>query len=762
MSVEELLSRYVQHHVMHGERLRPEDLCADAPGLVEPLREAIARYEELDRAMDAPDDKTDAPTAELPSFEGFRTVERIGHGGMGEVYKLEDLTLGRTVAAKVLRGTIDASFEDFLREASTLALFGDRRIVQIHEFRPDLPAIIMEYVDGFELGEVSSSLEFAQRARVVEQLCDAIDRAHGLGIQHRDLKPSNVMLDARLEPRILDFGLSRGDPEKGHGVGTLPYLSPEQLDVGQPIDARADVYALGVIFYELLCGETPFRAGTDEQVIGAIREGRPLLPVEVHPQVPEPLQAIALKAMERDPADRYTTAREMARELRNWLEGRPVLARPTLYASALERRLLPHLQQVDDWLAHKLIYPHEAKRLREEYHRLSSREDDWIVESRRLSYAQIALYLGAFVLGCGGVLYFGAHRFHDAASGTIGPLTVLGLPFVGLNAAAHMLYRRGHQAVGVAFATAGVLLLPLLLLILMAEIGLWVVPAQTPGQLFDEISNRQLQFASLAAAAWSGLLAWRTRTSALSSVYTALIAVLWLALLCDRGLDRWLTEGRWDLLGVHLLLLAPLLGGAGRVAERRGLPWASKPLVLGCAVLTVLSLELLAVDGKALGYLGITLAGLQDPGVAHPLLLDTLAAMTVVGLLVYAAGNLMERYGGAPTRPTTWLLLTLSPFAICEPLAWLCGAGDYAAGFDWLYLGLSLAITFLSYRQQRRSFYFGGLLNTGVALYLITHHQQWFDDAWWPAAVVLAGLAVLGAGLGFDYYDRVLRRRRGA
>jgi len=360
------------------------------------------------------------------------------------------------------------------------------------------------------------------------------------------------------------------------------------------------------------------------------------------------------------------------------------------------------------------------------------------------------------------LLYFAAHRFHDAVHGVLGPLAVLGLPFAGLNAAAHLLYRRGPQAVGVAFATAGVLLLPLLLLILLVEAGLWVRPPDAPGQLFAEVSNRQLQFAFLAAAAWSGMLAWRTRTSALSSVYTAAIALLWVSLLCDRGLDRWLDEGRWDLLGFHLLLLAPLLGGAGRIAERRELPWASKPLVLGCAVVTILALELLALDGKALSYLGISLAGLQPQDVPNPLLLDSLAAMTVVGLLVYGAGNLLERFGGEPTRPTTWLLLTLSPFAICEPIAWLCGSGDYASGFDWLYLGIALAVTLLSHRQQRRSFYFGGLLNTGIAIFLVTLHQQWFDDAWWPAAVVIAGLVVLGAGFGIDYYERVLRRRRNA
>src|SRR6185503_11060672 len=133
-------------------------------------------------------------------------------------------------------------------------------------------------------------------------------------LQHRDLKPSNIMLDAQLSPRILDFGLSAADPTRGHLQGTLPYVAPEQLDPSQPIDARTDVYALGVIFYELLCGR-PAYSGTDAAVLDHIRAGRPRLPVEIDPRVPEPLQAIALTAMDVAAGARYQTALDMAADL---------------------------------------------------------------------------------------------------------------------------------------------------------------------------------------------------------------------------------------------------------------------------------------------------------------------------------------------------------------------------------------------------------------------------------------------------------------
>src|SRR5262249_49394991 len=222
-------------------------------------------------------------TDQLPTFDGFRTIERLGAGGMGEVFKLQDLKLDRIVAAKVVRSDKPFSnpFADFLREARSMARFKDRRIVQIFEFRENAhpPVIIMEFLDGFELGRIGPSLEFHQRARILLEICEAIQHAHALGIQHRDLKPSNVMLDANLVPKILDFGLSGGAPSDGHFLGTPAYLAPEQLDPSMPIDARTDVYALGVVFYELLTGTVPYPDGSVGDSVAAGPSNEPRLPV---------------------------------------------------------------------------------------------------------------------------------------------------------------------------------------------------------------------------------------------------------------------------------------------------------------------------------------------------------------------------------------------------------------------------------------------------------------------------------------------------
>lgn len=747
MTVEALFARYVECDVVDGRKPDPEELCDD-PVLLAELRAHIRRYEELQKTLSTPPAASgEPPPADraLPQFDGFRTIERIGGGGGGEVYKLEDLELGRIVAAKVIRrgNPLQAGLEDFLREARAMALFDDPRIARIFEFRrrSDPPVLLMEYVDGFELDRIGPSLEYPQRARAMAEIAEAMHRAHTLGIQHRDLKPANVMLDANLAPRILDFGLSQGDPARGHLRGTPAYMAPEQRDRDRPIDARTDVYALGVMLYQLLCGALP-----DQR-----------LPVEIEPTVPEPLQAIALKAMEADPQQRYATALEMAQELRRFLAGRPVLARPTLYQSALERRVRPHLEQIREWRRIKLIYPHEAERLAESYRDLEAREDDWIAESRVLSQSQISLYLGAFLVFCGGALFFTAY-LAEAFSGLGRVSLALGLPFLALGVAGYTLYRRERRAVAVAYYLAAVVLLPLLCLILFREAGWWPATG-APREFFAEveISNRQLQLAALAGCAWSGLLAWRTRTIGLGSGFTAMVLVAGLALLTDLDLAGWIEDGRWDRLSLHLTPLLVACFAAARLLESRGASWFARPLYYAAIGLFVLVLELLALDGRAFGYLGLTLADLQAGGVSNPTLLDTVGAMIVNGVAVFAAATALDRFGSELMRRASRLLFVIAPFLLLEPVAYLDATAEYSRRFDWLYLFLALGIALASRYRQRKSFYYAGLLNTGVALWYITSHSEWFDHPWWSVWIILAALAFLAAGLGFDHVERVRR-----
>ena len=374
-------------------------------------------------------------------------------------------------------------------------------------------------------------------------------------------------------------------------------------------------------------------------------------------------------------------------------------------------------------------------------------------------YSQIALYLGAFLLMCGSLYYFYARRFELDVKGVLQPFAVLAVPFAGLNVAAHLLERRAHKAVAVAFYLGGISLLPLFLLIAFHDLGWWVTSAETAGQLFldGSVSNRQLQVTIFVACAWAAWLAWRTRTIALSTVLAVLALLFTLAVLSDFGLRTWVDEEHWDLFALHLLPLAPAYVAAGLLLERSGFAWFGRPLYTAAAVLLIATLELLALDGRLLYYLTGMTPAFQAASVTSATLLDTVAALSLNGVLFYLVGSLADTRGTALMKPAAWLLFTVSPFATLEPLAYLSDTAEYARSFDWAYLGLAVTMALLSHQRQRKSFYYAGLINTGVALWLITTNYDWFGRQSWGILLVAIGVAGLLAGFGLDWRER--RRR---
>lgn len=270
----------------------------------------------------------------------FELVTKLGTGGFGSVWKAYDTKLDRHVAVKVPRaGQLDPiQTEQFLREARAAAQLQHPYIVSVYEVGKEGDSIYIasELIRGNSLAEELSQHRFThfESAAICAKVAHALHHAHTAGVVHRDLKPSNVMLDAQGEPHLMDFGLAKREAGEitltldGQVLGTPAFMSPEQASgQGHQSDGRTDIYSLGVMLYQLLTGELPFRGTMRSVIQQAIHEAAPS-PRRFDRSVSADLETICLKCLEKDPRRRYRTALELAADLERSTRGEPILARP--------------------------------------------------------------------------------------------------------------------------------------------------------------------------------------------------------------------------------------------------------------------------------------------------------------------------------------------------------------------------------------------------------------------------------------------------
>jgi TolB-like protein/Tfp pilus assembly protein PilF len=270
----------------------------------------------------------------------YRIIEEIGHGGMGVVYKAEDLKLKRCVALKFLPPHLMDSpelKERFLIEAQAAAALSHPNICVIHEVgeSEERPYIAMEYVEGETLRDrlKKGPLETAEALDIITQVAAGLGEAHGKGIVHRDIKSANIMVTNKGQAKVMDFGLAklRGGSSLTKSqttLGTVAYMSPEQARGGD-LDQRTDIWSLGVVLYEMLAGKLPFRGDHDQAVIHQIVHNEPEPLKKARPDVPPGLEEIVGQALAKKPADRYQSMEELHEDLEAVAEGlKPLRARP--------------------------------------------------------------------------------------------------------------------------------------------------------------------------------------------------------------------------------------------------------------------------------------------------------------------------------------------------------------------------------------------------------------------------------------------------
>ncbi|MGE3312346.1 MAG: protein kinase [Limisphaerales bacterium] len=703
--------------------------------------EAALRVRAMAGASRAEDSGEDEPVVRLP---GFRIERRFGSGALGIVYAAQDEKLGRRVAIKVLRQRAGDAVarRRVLEEARNAAGLDDPAVVTIFSVLDEAepPAIVMEYVEGFPIDRFAEHLHFGQKARLLREVARGLAAAHARGLVHRDLKPDNVLVGPEMRPRILDFGLALSLGEAGRSgrgfEGTPLYASPEQV-LGRALTTASDVFSLGSLMFKVLTGRAPFRGGGVGEVLEAIATTAPPFLRDVAVGVPEDLQALVLACMAWNPDDRPTAA-TLVLELGRFLAGEPVRLKPRLYDDLLRRRVSEYSTEAANWEAQGIISRDERDQLQLLHRRLLADEDHWIIDARRLTWAQTVLYTGTWiVVVAAALLVWLAHA-------EVGPpwrwLAPAGAS-VGLLAVGLLADRRRESLASASFLAAASLSMVPATLTVFRELGWFSVPVSGMEQLLGDVfTNQQILASCFAATLLSAAALARLRMTGFAWTTAVLGSGTYGAVLLNLGWLDWPTHRQ--ALGC-LPLVAMEFVGLG--LERLGRVRWSFPFHLVAILALLGSLDVMAEDGPTLLLLGFP-AG-------EYLTQDRLQALSFAfnGVVFLILMLVAERSSSLDLRRVSRLLEVASLLHVEGALFMNASANrdDPLARVDVaLYLGASIVFLALGAWRGRWRMLVGALAGLALGSYLLV------DLGLIPRVPFIFALGITGfavAGFAFLY-----------
>lgn len=324
----------------------PEDDTLKGPAREDAMAETLVSGEH-------PVQPPRVPSTVPVETERYQMVALLGRGGMGEVHKAFDPRLGRHVALKLMRNATPEQARRLVHEARAQARVEHANVCKVYGVGEieGQPFIALQFIDGPTLKDAAPGMTREERVRVMRDVADALHAAHRQGLVHRDVKPANILVertDGGYKPYVTDFGIAReidapGLTKTGVAQGTPLYMAPEQArgDTAR-VDRRTDVYAMGVMLYELLSGRRPFEGDTSLGVILQVLNEEPSSLRTIDPAIPLDLETIAMKCLEKDPARRYDSARALGDDLGAWLDGEPIQARRAGLGYLLRKRARKH------------------------------------------------------------------------------------------------------------------------------------------------------------------------------------------------------------------------------------------------------------------------------------------------------------------------------------------------------------------------------------------------------------------------------------
>ncbi|MBZ5497633.1 MAG: serine/threonine protein kinase [Acidobacteriia bacterium] len=759
-----------------GEAIDADSYCRLHPDLAA-LRNEIDTLDRLEGLLEAPRPGS-ADGAALPEkLSGHKILSEIGSGGMGRVLLGQDEALGRTVAIKVLNTRyLNNSLvrTRFMQEARAMARLSHPNIVHIYNLgQPDeIPHFVMEYVEGASLTEAARALTLEQKVELMHKVVAAVEFLHQHQVVHRDLKPGNILVGPDLEPKVLDFGLAQQSDDSrrltlaGEIMGTPDYFSPEQACANQSLDARSDIFSLGIILYQLLTGMLPFRAQSLTDQVRMICEQDPVLPRRINANLPGELQNVCLKAMEKNPGDRYQTAREMADDLARYLAREPVLASPTSYTRIMAGKIEQHLRDLEGWKQDHILSLYEFDTFRKLYDRLVDREDAWILEVRRLSLSQVTLYLGAWILVVGAMLVvlFRYDHLSDTSAVLLAAAAAAPTAWIGIRC-----WKQGQFRVAVAYLLAFCFLLPVTMLIAMNRWDLWTgfshgkktLELIAQFSLTQRPTNAQLWWAvclSLPAYLW---LRRFTRASVFSLVFAVMGALLPLITLLRQGALDWFRDDPSKFY-LRLIPVALLFFTLAVIIERRSHPDDSR-YFYPIAVLFTFA----ALSGEAAQDTHLT----DWLGKVVPKTRGQIEYLFISNALIYLSlQSFSEHFGSAQLRSVAKVYRFVIPGHVLTSLLFL-GLSAYGvwqdgdpgmrleARFFEVLLPLAAGLfVFGSIPKQMKNFFATGLLFLAIGIVRL-QYDMFKNHALWPVGLLIAGLLLMYIAVNYTQLKLALTRR---
>lgn len=690
--------------------------------------------------------------------EQYQVIRKVGQGASGVVFQVLDTVLDRQAAVKFLnkKDTTDNTSEERWREARLVGKLNHPNIAQIYHIgeQEEFRFIVMEWVDGRPLTEAWHDMKLEQRLGVFLQVLDGIAAAHRRGIVHRDIKPSNILVGGDSKAKILDFGIAVDTQllesvETSFYHGTPAFSAPEQITPPVKISTATDVFALGVLLYNLLTDTLPFPQTDQTELFHAIRTLYPELPGAVQEKLPISLQNICLKALEKGPHQRYPDAQSLSEDINRYLRGEKVWSRPSFLTDKIQQEVFYHRQKLKVWNDNELITQSEFDKLENIYDRVISPPDPSIIESRKLSFSQVCLYLGGWIVAIGCFVLFYKPweismywRPAPAIAATIF-ISVFGI----------VMWRKNESRLAVGFLATANLLIPTTILLTM---GQWQILNPDTYPLGTEslgtipgpgitIGNWQLLFSSVAWLICSLFFLRMVR----SSIFMIFSIVALLALLTTvyiiAGMENWdmdTVASRYLFPGIGLFILGSFL-------DRRKLIKYAWPLCITGLLSIIIPLSVIAISDNTL-FMWIW------PGSAEPpqwyvkilsVLIESdddarLLSLLFNGIIYLALARICRLQGTRLQRSIARILNWLGPLHILVTLRVLdeeVGSPVRQLIYRILLPIASFGFVFGSVASQMKSFFFSGLAGIAIAAHKLT--DKYLKDYFaWPVSLIISGM----------------------